>query len=524
MKRMTLRAALVAPAAALTMVSGPAALAAPGDLDPTFGTSGVVVVDQTLQTWALDLAVQADGKVVGVGEVYGVGPSNDALAFRLNADGSRDPQFGIRRLDGPGGGYESANSVVVQPDGKIVVAGSTSQNGDGAVWRLLPNGAPDPSFAGGDGLALVDSGGDETLTDVAVAPDGAIVVVGRSTVQNQATIYRLTPSGGFDDSFDKDGALGIGGSGSSAAAVAVQPDGKILVAGRFAPSYGMLVRRLTVSGTDDLTFGEGDGEARILSDADAHDLLLQPDGRIVVAGRIANPNRSDALVLRYTAAGILDASFGSTIGTRVDLGGEERLDSVALTPGGGVVATGTTDAGEDAIVVKLDDQGRPDPAFGAAGTVVLPGSIKQGEGVGAQPDGRIVIAGGDEKAASSAVVYRLLGDYQPAQPEPVVRTCRGKKATVVGTAGKDRITGTRKADVIVALGGNDLVKGLGGNDLVCGGDGNDAVKGGPGKDHLLGEKGKDQLLGGTGRDRLVGWSATRRRQAVALSQTSTRPH
>lgn len=82
--------------------------------------------------------------------------------------------------------------------------------------------------------------------------------------------------------------------------------------------------------------------------------------------------------------------------------------------------------------------------------------------------------------------------------------CAGRRATIVGTAGRDVLRGTRRADVIVALGGNDVVLGAGGNDLVCGGPGNDRLLGGLGADRLLGGPGKDQLFGGPGKDQLFG--------------------
>ena len=252
------------------------------------------------------MAVQPDGKFIGFGDLYGSGPDGDALVFRLNADGSRDRQFGIRPLDGPGIGYETATAAAVQPDGKIVVAGRTSKNDDGAVWRLLPGGAPDLAFGGGDGFVAVDSGADEMLADVAIAPDGAIVVAGRSTVRGQATIYRLTSSGDFDASFDQDGALALGGASSLATAVAVQPDGKILVAGYITPGEGIVVRRLTVSGRSDLTFGGGDGEATMSAQARVSDIVLQQDGGFVVTGLAYDANGSDSLVVRYTATGIVE--------------------------------------------------------------------------------------------------------------------------------------------------------------------------------------------------------------------------
>jgi Ca2+-binding RTX toxin-like protein len=79
-------------------------------------------------------------------------------------------------------------------------------------------------------------------------------------------------------------------------------------------------------------------------------------------------------------------------------------------------------------------------------------------------------------------------------------SCKGVRATIIGTAGNDRRTGTRERDVIVGRGGNDRLSGLAGKDLICGGSGKDTLKGGKGKDSLLGQKGKDALKGGPSRD------------------------
>jgi uncharacterized delta-60 repeat protein len=448
------------------------------------------------------MVVQPDGKVIGVG-MTSTGAGYNALAFRLDRDGSLDPGFGYRPLGGPGQ-EQTAEGVALQPDGKIVVVGRTSHNSDGAVWRLLPDGAPDPDFGGGDGLVTIDSAQSEFLKDVAVAPNGSIVVVGSTSADNgKAAVYRLTPAGGYDGTLDGDGALGLGGQGSRAEAVAVQPDGRILVTGYFGSTApGLAVHRLTVTGAPDPTFGGPDGQAGVaLTNAIPSDLTLQPDGRVLVAGTHYVASGANAVVARFTSSGQADGSFGSAVGTHVDLGGYESLSALSLLPGGGVVASGGTDAGEESIVVKLDASGRPDGAFGTAGVAVLPGSTSHGYDVDIQPDGRILVIGDDSKARPSVVVHRLLGGYRPPT---ATLTCGGEPATISGTPGKDRINGTKRADVIVALGGNDVVNGLGGNDLVCAGVGNDTVKGGPGKDTLRGEQGKDRLVGGTGKDKLVG--------------------
>ena len=266
----------------------------------------------------------------------------------------------------------------------------------------------------------------------------------------------------------------------------------------------MIVKRLTAMGAADPTFGGGDGEAHTSgADGYANDLALQPDGRIVVAGAAPGASNSDGVVVRYTAAGNPDTSFGGAAGARVDLGGYENLMGVTLTPGGGVVATGYTDVGDDAIVVKLGADGTPDSAFGPAGWSSCRAGSSTARTSSSSPTGRSWSRRGwqdDAERSGLPVARRLLG---PAASDGRAR-CQGKNATIVGTPGKDKITGTKKADVIVSLSGNDVVKGLGGNDVVCAGDGNDIVKGGPGKDNLRGEQGKDRLVGGTGKDKLAG--------------------
>jgi uncharacterized delta-60 repeat protein len=503
------RAAVVRLVAGAALATTVATLAAPGShaassaLDTGFGVNGVAVVDEGVNEAAYGMTLQPDGKIVGVGYTV-LGPDQDALVFRLNQDGSRDPSFGYRRLDGPGGSAEYATAAAVQPDGKIVVVGRTYKNYDAAVWRVLPTGGLDPTFGGGDGLTTIDSAGEEYASDVAVAPDGKIVVVGTTTADGgQAAIYRLTTQGDLDPSFDQDGALGIGGQNRDwGEAVAVQPDGKIVLTGYIGNTSSLNVYRRNVNGSYDPTFGGGDGEASVTGVANGgEDLIIQSDGKIVVAA-YSRAADADGAVVRLLPTGYVDATFGGNSGARVDLGSDEELSSLSLRPGGGVVALGYTDAGEDYFLAAFGSDGRPDTAFGPGGAALVPGGLSTGYTVAVQPDGKVVVAGDDGKTNTNAVVYRFVGDHQAApQAAP---TCQGRPATIVGTEGNDRLKGTRKADVVVALGGADVVKGLDGDDVVCGGAGNDRLQGGAGRDRLYGEAGKDRLVGGSGKDRLVG--------------------
>ena len=475
------------------LVFATAATAAPGDPDPTFGTGGVAVVADGGSGYGI--TVQPDGRIVGVGAAGG--STGDGRAFRLNRDGSVDTAFGRRLLDVPGHS-DVAVAVAVQPDGKIVAAGRTSDQEDIAVWRLLPGGGPDTGFGGGDGVTTVSFDGGDFLHDLAIAPDGRIVLVGSNDFSSPF-VARLTATGDVDATFDLDGRLTFA-TGTVARGVAVQPDGKILVTGDFGAGDKVVLYRLTTTGSPDPVFGGGDGFTDTVT-GQGTDVAVQPDGRIVVAGLDFRVAKYDGLVVRYQSGGDLDPTFGSAGQASVDLGGSEGFTAVAPTPDGGVVASGYTDAG--GIVAKLDADGRRSPAFGLEGVRVLTGLTPNGvEEVVVGPGGTVVAIGTSAAVPPQAVVYRFQGPTPAPQSSPV--TCQGQVATIVGTAGKDRIRGTKKADVIVALGGNDKVKALGGNDLVCAGDGADEVVGGGGKDQLYGERGKDRLIGGTGRDRLVG--------------------
>jgi uncharacterized delta-60 repeat protein len=409
-----------------------------------------------------------------------------------------DPSFGIRHLDNAGSS-DSAYAVAVQADGKIVVAGYTSKNDDGAVWRLLPSGAPDPTFSG-DGFQNVDSGAIEQLYDVAIAPDGKIVVVGSTSAGGgQSAVYRLTAAGELDQSFAGDGALGFGAGSDVGLSVLVQPDGKVVLTGS-GNGTAATIYRLTDAGEPDPSF-DTDGIATIPGTLDLADaLLLQPDGRILVASQtFTSPGDYDAALFRLNGNGSVDDSYGKA---RFDLGGNEEIYGLALTPTGQLMGVGGTNVGENAFVVRVNGDGTPDLAFGDRGLHVVPGTPSWLPAVVVQPDGKVVVTGDDEKYTTKPLVLRYAGS--PATGGESVTTCHGKVATLVGTAGADKLHGTRKSDVIVGLGGDDVVKGLGGNDLVCAGDGNDKVLGGDGRDRLYGEAGKDRLVGGSGKDRLVG--------------------
>jgi uncharacterized delta-60 repeat protein len=379
-----------------------------GSLDTSFDGDGRVLTD--IPEGAADypggpgsVAVQADGKIVVVGTTsarltpidYGTIPESFAEVARYNADGSLDTSFGTAgrvTLDF-GSTNDSASGVVVQADGKIVVAGGS--DGDFAVARLNPDGSLDTSFGTG-GKQTVDFGGYDGASDVALQADGKIVLAGGT--DGGFAVARLNADGSLDTSFDGDGEQTIDfGSDDGASGVALQADGKIVVTG------GADIARLNPDGSLDTSFGTGGKETSVGGGA----VAVEADGKIVVAGGSG--------VARLNPDGSLDASFG-TAGRQTSVGGS----SVALEADGKIVIAGGS--GGDYSVSRLNADGSLDTSFDGDGQVTIDlGSSDDGAAaVALQPDGKIVAAGWTLRPDTGYdfAVVRLLGDVTASVTGP----------------------------------------------------------------------------------------------------------
>ncbi|MBV9817546.1 MAG: hypothetical protein JOZ07_04270 [Solirubrobacterales bacterium] len=254
------------------------------------------------------LALQPDGKILVAGT--SVVNGTEFSVARLNPDGTLDPSFGSggKALVSFGGGVDEGRAIALQPDGRIILAGvatTPGAPGEFAVARLNPSGTLDPSF-GSAGRSLVSFGGDDAQANgLAVAPDGTIVVAGSSTAggQSQFALERLTAQGDLDPSFGSGGKLlSFGGTSSVANGVALQPDGKIVVAGH--SDVGGLPRfaleRLDSHGVPDPSFGSGGKTLTCFggTDDEAEAVALQRDGKIVAVGRSAANNTERFVVER----------------------------------------------------------------------------------------------------------------------------------------------------------------------------------------------------------------------------------
>lgn len=279
-------------------------LSGDGSVDPVFAAPGIV------GTEVRDVAVAADGRITGVGRTINVGSSTTSLTvFRLLPDGALDPAFGTEGiLYLPDLGTSSlANSVVLDPDGRIVVSGA--RDGELLVLALLPDGALDASFANA-GIFVGPP------TDAQLLPRIVRTATGGYRVTRQGAecqVLALTSTGAVDGSFGSSGAAAIGDS-SACIAIASQADGRLLVAGHRG-SEG-LAARLLEDGSPDATFDPGSVAAALQA---ATALEVSDDGSILVAGRSEVAGGSDAVMMRLLADGSPYTAFGNGGATVIDL-------------------------------------------------------------------------------------------------------------------------------------------------------------------------------------------------------------
>lgn len=300
------------------------------------------------------------------------------------------------------GGTDIATAVLVQPNGRVVAAGGGAPASSFCVVRLrAANGTLDPTFGSG-GKRVIDFGtDDESVYAAALQPDGKIVLAGDSRLQPAAV--RLKADGALDTSFDGDGRkLFSWGAIGRVTAVVVAPNGKLLLGGFSGPEGGDIkVARLNANGGFDTTFGAG-GIATIDFGATEYGeaMARQADGRILVAGR---SSAGGAVVARLRATGVLDPDFGS--GGRVTLPGGGSLSAVLVQPDRNVIVAGNVSGSAAMTVTRLKPDGSLDMTFGSAGTTsVAFGSMANPLGGAArQPDGKLVIAGYTQDGEDVAV-------------------------------------------------------------------------------------------------------------------------
>jgi uncharacterized delta-60 repeat protein len=396
-----------------------------GDLDPTFGTGGMVMTDLNHSTdIANAVAVQPDGKLVVVGQAYKQNDfsGEDFVVTRYNPDGTLDTTFGRGgkvRTDFPGLA-SVPSAVVLQPDGKIVVAGGAfplfTFAGNFELVRYNPNGSLDTSFGNGGIVTTIFPEGSYAF-DVALQPDGKIIAAGTVFVDfnpgdmsdTDFALARYNPDGSLDTTFGNSGMVMTDflGHEDDAFSVLIQPDGKIVAVGSAndpATFYDFAAVRYLSNGTIDTTFGVAGKVHTDLGDQNfdrARSAVLQPDGRIVAAGFAISQNGGvqNFAVARYTSNGVLDTTFSGDGIRQIDFGNCcQGATKVLLQSDGKIITVGGSNgesSEDDFLLARLSPRGSLDATFGVGGKVRTSfGDLNGGaNGAALQSDGKIVAVG-----------------------------------------------------------------------------------------------------------------------------------
>lgn len=379
-----------------------------GTLDTSFGAGGKVTTALgSSDDQASSVALQADGKIVVAGYTKS-GKSWDFAVVRYNANGTLDPSFsgdGIQ-ITALSSANDQARSVALQVDGKIVVAGysrGSGNNNDFALVRYNPDGALDTTFTG-DGIQITPIGSsDEQINSVMLQPDGKIVAAGYGNFGGQYDfiVARYQADGTLDPSFSGDGiqTTVIGPGTDIACSVALTADGKIVVAGysTIGDSPVFVLARYNANGTLDLSFsGDGMQTTAVGAVSRGFAVAVQADGKIVVVGSSsATLGGNDCLTLvRYNSDGTLDPSFsGDGIQTTV-IGSSSSIGfSAALQADGKIVVGGHSGNGRDLDFVLARYEGRADTVPPEAPVITGISDDTGTPGDGITSDNRLVLTG-----------------------------------------------------------------------------------------------------------------------------------
>ena len=370
------------------------------ELDATFAGGGKTTIVFGATASADDLAIQPDNKIVLVSSCFHISlGSFPFCAIRLNADGSIDDTF--RTFPTSSGVYTAfgtdVTGVALQSAGKIVAVGySGTSSGNVAMLRYNTDGSLDSSFgSGGTVITDINSGSDDRARKVLIQPDGKILVVG--TTANTQFVARYLSTGLLDGTFGTGGVAKtvIAGSSTSGVSIALQPDGKILAGGGTSTSF--LLTRLTSDGMPDSTW-DGDGIVTIGSAGSFEDqgfrsVAVQRDGRVVAVGHTN-------ILYRFNANGSPDTSFDQD-GSRQALGNPSASPrDVVVGAGGRITVVGEKNlvAGVPFLYLtaRYLPDGSPDPSYSDDGLLdidVMSGGSDGAWTTGIDSLGRVVIAG-----------------------------------------------------------------------------------------------------------------------------------
>jgi uncharacterized delta-60 repeat protein len=391
----------------------------PGTLDTNFNAVGIALTQIGSSSEAHDVVIQPDGKVIVAGSAVVAGNRDFALA-RYNADGTLDPGFSTDGIvtAGLGTGVDICYAVALQADGKIVCAGLRGQDRSIGLIRFNTDGSIDNSFGSFGRFSVAIASLESWANDIVIQPDGKILVsahVDNGGIDYRVGVVRILPNGGLDLSFANGGVLtqsfAIGGSFSNA--LALQPDGKIVVGGTYIRPTGredFLVLRYLGDGTPDTSF---DGDGIVITDfndawCSVSKVLVQADGKIVATGM--QYGGGFVAIARYLPDGALDTTFDGDGRVIYSGGGSPWINAVAVQTDGKIVTAGqiVENVERKLLLVRHNADGSLDTGFGSGGisTQFATGNDEV-LGLAIQADGKLVAAG---RGGDRIAVARFHGD------------------------------------------------------------------------------------------------------------------
>jgi uncharacterized delta-60 repeat protein len=384
-----------------------------GTLDSSFGINGKRISELNVSESSVNsMAIQTDGKILlaGYSTIYPPAPIKQNFSVaRYNIDGSNDTTFGnngrvVTRVTNEN---SIARSIIVQPDGKILVGGNTEGPGriDFMIVRYNSNGTFDSSF-NKTGVKIIPMSKFSTYGySLALQNDKKILIAGHSYwADYDFAISRIFENGRLDSSFNDSGKvlLKLGTSDDIATSVKIQKNGKIIVSGYTASNnYNSAIVRLNTNGKLDNTFGNNGIVIKDLSN-NGNDFTIasaiQQDDKIILAGFVGNSSNDRALLSRFKSNGELDSSFNKTGSVITKLPGDQvSIYDVKIQGDNKIVIAGYAGFSPDAsfIAVRYLNNGNIDSTFGNNGIAETKISTRMdwAGSLGIQKDGKIVLGG-----------------------------------------------------------------------------------------------------------------------------------
>lgn len=403
----------------------PVAAADPGDPDPDFGSGGAVVMDVGADNFgdnARHVAVQCDGRIVVTGD-------SGYTVARFNADGTPDADFGTAGfvLLTANGETVSGHMSVIQRDGKIVVFGDRWNTNDPVAVRLNSDGSTDTSYGNNGVVSLDVDPGDENLWASALQTDDKILVASNL----RFLVLRLSKDGALDPSFGSGGVATGAGPGFNA--IKLQADGKIVGVGGFSGPF-MIARLNSNGSFDASFDTDGIVATDVIGVNGAPTgVAVRSDGKIVVGGYGSVTGSPDPyreiILLRFGSNGALDTSFGNAGVVATDIAPtDDEIYDLVLDPQERILITGQAEGysatGASVLIVRYTAEGLIDTSFGANGAVVGDGTAWA---LTLQTDGKIVIGGYRGEIQRQFLVQRFLND--PASAGVVPAYCQASSGS-----------------------------------------------------------------------------------------------